>query len=333
VKVKEKNKNRGDYIIGIFVLISTIIVGTLIAIIARPPRMYPDEAFLLMGIDEPPAYVSRGRIDLMILFIDRKTHIEAIQFPRDALVYFPQHGHWRINASYLYYSAFGTARYMEELANIRVKNFYAIDLPGLRTLMTNIMLDPTVKPFTKHMKMTSLEETEDWLRHRHSFQWEIHRQLRLQAFLSKMHTVSRTLGVFVPVRNIATNMINTALSTDMNTNELITTQRWLMANKIEWKMYQGRYEWRSFDYHFLKDKIWVWIHDPDAPLGVIIDNPYYFSLKNFLGKKTNIHPNIPVKTHYTNGFVHYTSFNSHFKKRKPDGQNTNQTTWQTNRTN
>ena len=86
--VKSMKLKRTDYIIGIFVLVSTIIATVGIGLLARPPRMYPDEAFLFMGIDDPPAYVSRGRIDLMVLFIDRDSHIEAVQFPRDGLVYF-----------------------------------------------------------------------------------------------------------------------------------------------------------------------------------------------------------------------------------------------------
>jgi LCP family protein required for cell wall assembly len=111
---------------------------------ARPAPATPAEAapaepvtFLLVGSDtrsEPaPGELPDGRSDAIMLarFSADREHAQLISIPRDSWVNIPGHGRNKINASYAFGGPSLLIQTVEQLTQVRIDHYVAIDFDGL----------------------------------------------------------------------------------------------------------------------------------------------------------------------------------------------------------
>jgi LCP family protein required for cell wall assembly len=110
----------------------------------RPAPATPEEAahsepvtFLLVGSDSrahtAPGELPDGRSDAIMLarFSADRQHAQLISIPRDSWVDIPGHGHNKINAAYSFGGPSLLIQTLEQLTQVRIDHYVAIDFDGL----------------------------------------------------------------------------------------------------------------------------------------------------------------------------------------------------------
>jgi hypothetical protein len=281
------------------------------------PETY-DKAYLFIGIDEKSSNVVRGRNDVNILAFVTDTGVELVSFPRETLIYLDERG-WRIMShAYPLLTAAGTTRAIEDEFNIKIDHYYAIDLPRLRKLITNIV---NGSPKTLGKLFNRRIKDEYWIRHRKSLIIEAGRQLRIQKYLE------RFLGViqFIPLdfefkQELFTKMIKLATSTSIDTaSEFNNVYMNIVKGDRSWSLWPGKYQRVGFAGCGI-NQIDRWTYVPSAYNYTEfikrkdIRNPFTYSESEILtfasnGSKLN---NLKyLMDWYQDTFIMYTEFGSH----------------------
>jgi LCP family protein required for cell wall assembly len=106
---------------------------------ATPAEAAPEEpvTFLLVGsdtrADPAPGEIPDGRSDAIMLarFSGDRQHAQLISIPRDSWVDIPGHGRNKINASYAFGGPTLLIQTVEQLTQVRIDHYVAIDFDGL----------------------------------------------------------------------------------------------------------------------------------------------------------------------------------------------------------
>jgi hypothetical protein len=246
-------------------------------------------AYLIVGLDNKGNSI-RARNDLTLLLVKTTNGYDVISYPRDTLVEIPERGKWLINSLNPFCGAVGMARTMEYISGYRIKGFLEIDLQGCRNLVASVPMLNSVAG-----------NPEKSVRERKHLPNELHRQLRIQAFLKYIH--NNKFGDVVPSVLLSKLLIANATYTDMNVDDLTSLLSDIRRNNVEFKMGSGHYRTVVFDYAFIKQPHVCWILD--EPIAFTnMHNPYVYPFDD-KPKRLNI------KT-YTNA-LYYSNFIIHKK--------------------
>jgi LCP family protein required for cell wall assembly len=176
---------------------------------SRPAPSSPTHAtaeqpvtFLLMGSDTrahpSSGTVPDGRSDVIMLvrFSGDRQHAQVISVPRDSWVDIPGHGMNKINASYAFGGPTLLIRTVEQLTQVRIDHFVAIDFDGITKVTdelggvdVRVAQTTTNGPYTFHQGLNHLDGAQAlyYLRQRYGLPGgDFDREKRHQQYLRSM---------------------------------------------------------------------------------------------------------------------------------------------------
>jgi LCP family protein required for cell wall assembly len=173
---------------------------------------------------------------MLVRFSGDRKHAQAISIPRDSWVDIPGHGMNKINASYAFGGPSLLIQTVEQLTNVRVDHFVAIDFDGITKVTdelggVDVYVAETTKngPYTFQQGLNHLngEQALFYLRQRYGLPGgDFDREKRHQQYLRSMFTKLFSANTFTNPSRLdgAMRAVTSAVSVDstLSNNELLS---------------------------------------------------------------------------------------------------------------